>query len=357
MNVIKEIDRLNTAELFRNVKESASWHAQYKDSAYVYVGGLPYQLTEGDLIAVFSQYGEIVDLNMVRDKQTGKSKGFAFVAYEDQQSTVLAVDNFNGTKMLGRMLRVDHVAQYRGEKKDDNFDEEAELQRKLKILPPHLRPPGWKDESAAAASSDASGSDAEDEEDEDVKRIKRELDEEDPMRAYLLQKAAKKAKKEKKKSKKEKKEKKEKKDKKDKMGKKEKTSSRDNEGDGPLIGLARDDAAQRSPPRRDRGPPPPRSPAAGDDQHSSRRRDRADDRNEYGRRDDRRNDRSLDRYASSSRMATSYRDRSRSPRRRGRDDRDDDYRRPRSGRGGYSPERRRSRSPPPRRPRSRSREL
>ncbi|KAJ3177785.1 RNA-binding motif protein, X-linked 2 [Geranomyces variabilis] len=289
MNVIKEIDRLNTAELFRNVKESASWHAQYKDSAYVYVGGLPYQLTEGDLIAVFSQYGEIVDLNMVRDKQTGKSKGFAFVAYEDQQSTVLAVDNFNGTKMLGRMLRVDHVAQYRGEKKDDNFDEEAELQRKLKILPPHLRPPGRKDDSAAAASSDASGLDAE-EDDEDVKRIKRELDEEDPMRAYLLQKAAKKAKKEKKKSKKEKKEKKEKKDKKDKTGKKERTSSRDDGGDAPIMGSAREDAAQRSP-RRDRGPPPPRLPASGDDRHSSRRIDRTDNRGDYRRQYDRRDDR------------------------------------------------------------------
>lgn len=38
-----------------------------------------------------SRYGEIVDVNLVRDKGTGKSKGFAFIAYEDQRSTVLAV--------------------------------------------------------------------------------------------------------------------------------------------------------------------------------------------------------------------------------------------------------------------------
>lgn len=37
------------------------------------------------------RYGEIVDVNLVRDKGTGKSKGFAFVAYEDQRSTTLAV--------------------------------------------------------------------------------------------------------------------------------------------------------------------------------------------------------------------------------------------------------------------------
>jgi len=43
------------------------------------------------LFLVISRYGEVVDINLVRDKGTGKSKGFAFVAYEDQRSTNLAV--------------------------------------------------------------------------------------------------------------------------------------------------------------------------------------------------------------------------------------------------------------------------
>ena len=94
-----------------------SWHAQYKDSAYVYVGGLPYDLSEGDIIVIFSQFGEIVDVNMPRDKDTGKPKGFAFIAYEDQRSTILAVDNFNGAKVLGRMLRCDHCASFNEEQK------------------------------------------------------------------------------------------------------------------------------------------------------------------------------------------------------------------------------------------------
>ena len=46
------------------------------------------------------RYGEIVNINMIREKKTGKSKGFAFVCYEDQRSTVLAVDNLNGTKVF-----------------------------------------------------------------------------------------------------------------------------------------------------------------------------------------------------------------------------------------------------------------
>ena len=63
-------------------------------------------MNEGDLSVVFSQYGEIVDILLVcifthkfpttkklRDKDTGDSKGKVFLAYEDQRSTDLAVDN------------------------------------------------------------------------------------------------------------------------------------------------------------------------------------------------------------------------------------------------------------------------
>lgn len=78
-------------------------------------------MNEGDLAIVFSQYfsdiilrfGEIVDVNLIRHKDTGKSKGFAFIAYEDQRSTILAVDNFNGIELCGRTIRVDHVKNYR----------------------------------------------------------------------------------------------------------------------------------------------------------------------------------------------------------------------------------------------------
>ena len=45
------------------------------------------------------RYGEIININLVRDKKSGKSKGYGFIAYEDQRSTVLAVDNFNGIKV------------------------------------------------------------------------------------------------------------------------------------------------------------------------------------------------------------------------------------------------------------------
>lgn len=53
-------------------------------------------MNEGDIVTVASQFGEIVDCRLARDAKTGKSLGFAFIAYEDQRSTVLAVDNLNG---------------------------------------------------------------------------------------------------------------------------------------------------------------------------------------------------------------------------------------------------------------------
>ena len=41
-----------------------SWHQEYKDSAWVFLGGLPYEMTEGDIICMFSQYGEPVRGNV-----------------------------------------------------------------------------------------------------------------------------------------------------------------------------------------------------------------------------------------------------------------------------------------------------
>ncbi|XP_058832538.1 RNA-binding motif protein, X-linked 2 [Topomyia yanbarensis] len=122
MTNMKNVLKLSDQDLKFGGKNS--WHDQYKNSAWIFVGGLPSDLTEGDLLAVFSQYGEIVNINHIRDKKTGKSKGFSFICFEDQRSTILTVDNMNGIKLLGRTLRVDHVADYKPPK-DDKADEET----------------------------------------------------------------------------------------------------------------------------------------------------------------------------------------------------------------------------------------
>jgi len=124
MNVIKEINRINDKEIKLGVNNiEGSWHYQYKDSNYVFVGGLDYELTEGDVICVFSQYGDVADIHLVRDKQTGKSKGFGFLKYVNWKSTVLSVDNFNGITLVGRTIRVDHCAEYKPPKEDEDEEE------------------------------------------------------------------------------------------------------------------------------------------------------------------------------------------------------------------------------------------
>jgi len=129
-----------------------SWHWEYKDSAWIFIGGLPYDLTEGDVICVFSQYGEIVHINLVRDMATGKSKGFAFICYQDQLSTILAVDNLNGMKLLGRLIRVDHVHTYKLPKDLEKMDEDRKKLFLEGCAPKPLQAPA---EEAVSSSSES----------------------------------------------------------------------------------------------------------------------------------------------------------------------------------------------------------
>ena len=53
--------KMNEKELAAGVSGTkSSWHTEYKDSAWIFLGGLPYEMTEGDIICMFSQYGEPV---------------------------------------------------------------------------------------------------------------------------------------------------------------------------------------------------------------------------------------------------------------------------------------------------------
>ena len=83
MNKIKNIERITSKELESLTPYKASWHYEYRDSAYIFIGGITYRMNEGDIVTVFSQYGEVVDCRLARDKKTGKCMGFGFLAYED----------------------------------------------------------------------------------------------------------------------------------------------------------------------------------------------------------------------------------------------------------------------------------
>jgi RNA recognition motif-containing protein len=68
MNVVQEIIKINERELELGITadSAASWHSTYADSAYVFIGNIDHNLSEGDVLAVFSQFGEVVDLNLCR---------------------------------------------------------------------------------------------------------------------------------------------------------------------------------------------------------------------------------------------------------------------------------------------------
>ncbi|KAJ9077317.1 RNA-binding protein Cwf29 [Entomophthora muscae] len=206
MNVVKEIERINAKEIdliiSRGLEAGGSWHDEHKDSAYVYIGGLPYEASEGDVITIFSQYGEVLDINMIRDEKTGKSKGFAFLGYQDQRSTVLAVDNFNGIKLADRTLRVDHVKNYKPpSRKDADGNKIVDLRFNAAPQPIEYDSPDEKEQAEPEMTDEAI-------------MVAYKIDQEDPMAPYLLEKAKKAIKKEKKR-----KEKKSKKDKKSKSKK------------------------------------------------------------------------------------------------------------------------------------------
>jgi len=106
----------------------------------------------------------------VRDQTTGKSRGFAFLAYEDQRSTVLAVDNLNGIKLVGRTLRVDHVKDYKPKRAKEGEEEERPRIAPLGLLPGDEALMQTEEHGEQGVHMDMSG-----------------LDPEDPMYQMLLQ--------------------------------------------------------------------------------------------------------------------------------------------------------------------------
>jgi RNA recognition motif-containing protein len=74
----------------------------------MYVGNLPYSSSEDDVRDLFSQYGDVGDVNVVRDRETGKSRGFGFVEMGQDQAEE-AMSNLDGSKFGGRTLKVNEA--------------------------------------------------------------------------------------------------------------------------------------------------------------------------------------------------------------------------------------------------------
>jgi len=75
----------------------------------IYVGGLPYQTTNQDLLDLFEQAGQVAEASVITDRHTGQSKGFGFVEMSNEQEAQSAIEQLNGTLQGGRTITVDQA--------------------------------------------------------------------------------------------------------------------------------------------------------------------------------------------------------------------------------------------------------
>jgi RNA recognition motif-containing protein len=75
----------------------------------LYVGGLPFSVTEGQLQEIFTTHGTVESARVIADKFTGKSRGFGFVEMSSSAEAKKAIDALNGTQLEGRTLTVNEA--------------------------------------------------------------------------------------------------------------------------------------------------------------------------------------------------------------------------------------------------------
>src|ERR687891_2418862 len=75
----------------------------------VYVGGLPYSVTDGRLQEIFSTHGAVESARVISDKFTGQSRGFGFVEMGSSGEAQRAIESLNGTQLDGRTLTVNEA--------------------------------------------------------------------------------------------------------------------------------------------------------------------------------------------------------------------------------------------------------
>ncbi|KAI1376275.1 hinge domain of cleavage stimulation factor subunit 2-domain-containing protein [Hypoxylon crocopeplum] len=89
-------------------------------SRVVFVGNIPYGLTEEQITDIFSSAGKVLNFRLVYDRDTGRPKGFGFAEYPDADSAASAVRNLNDYEIMGRKLRVDYSTEGRVDGDDSN---------------------------------------------------------------------------------------------------------------------------------------------------------------------------------------------------------------------------------------------
>ena len=82
----------------------------------IYVGQLPYSVTEEELREMFLQFGEVSSLNLIMDKYSGQSKGFGFIEMPNNSEADQAIKGLNKSMLKGREIKVNQAEERRKKK-------------------------------------------------------------------------------------------------------------------------------------------------------------------------------------------------------------------------------------------------
>lgn len=75
----------------------------------IYVGNLPFSVDDAKLKELFASYGEIEEATVIKDKYSGRSKGFGFVTFKDDAAAQKAISEMNNKEVEGRELKVNEA--------------------------------------------------------------------------------------------------------------------------------------------------------------------------------------------------------------------------------------------------------
>lgn len=75
----------------------------------IYIGNLSYNISEEELESAFGEYGQVTTTNIIKDRETGRSKGFAFVEMPNDSDAETAISNINGKPLAGRPVKVNQA--------------------------------------------------------------------------------------------------------------------------------------------------------------------------------------------------------------------------------------------------------
>ncbi len=96
----------------------------------LYVGGLPFSTTEDELQEAFAVHGKVVSVKVITDRETGRSKGFGFVEFENEEEGKAAEKAMNDSDFGGRTIRVNEARPMENRGPRDNNGNRDSFQRR-----------------------------------------------------------------------------------------------------------------------------------------------------------------------------------------------------------------------------------